>query len=198
MNNKPQQLVLASTSKPRQNLLQRLQIPFEIVAPDVDETPLPGETPEQLVQRLALQKAEVVAKKFPEALIIGADQVGVLDNKILGKPLTYENAFKQLREASGKTINFYIGMSLLNGKTQQSETILETFGVRYRNLTDAQIASYLKKEAPLECAGSCKVEGLGIALIDSFEGADFTALIGLPLIRLVNLLENAGLSPIED
>ncbi|MDR3478266.1 MAG: Maf family protein [Gammaproteobacteria bacterium] len=192
----PRQLILGSSSKPRQALLQRLQLPFEIAAPDVDETPLPNETPSELVYRLAEIKARAVALKYPDALIITADQVGVLDNQILGKPLTHKNAIKQLQQASGKRMQFFIGLCLLDARNQTQQIALETFDVLYRKLTPDQIQRYLKKEQPLECAGSCKAEGLGIALIEEFQGKDFSALIGLPLIRLVSMLEAAGLSPL--
>lgn len=190
------QLVLGSTSQPRKELLARLLLPFQVAAPDVDETPLAKETPTELVIRLAELKARTVAAKFPDALIIGADQVGVLDNNILGKPLTYENAAKQLRDASGKHMQFFIGLCLLDTRTGTKQTALETFDVVYRQLTNKQIEHYLQREQPLQCAGSCKAEGLGIALIEEFQGKDYTALIGLPLIRLVSMLKAAGLDPL--
>ncbi|HVY53606.1 MAG TPA: nucleoside triphosphate pyrophosphatase [Gammaproteobacteria bacterium] len=187
-------LVLGSTSTPRYALLQRLQIPFKVAAPNIDETPLPNETPQNLVQRLALEKAQAVAKQYPDALIIGADQVGVLDGVIQGKPLTYENAKIQLQNASGKTIKFYIGLCLYDSKKHEHQIAMEEFDVIYRILNMNMIEGYLKKEQPLQCAGSCKAEGLGIALIKEFRGTDFSALIGLPLIRLVEMLEQAGIS----
>jgi septum formation protein len=192
-----QKLILASSSKPRLSLLQRLQIPFDVVVPDVDETPLPHETPSQLVVRLAEKKARAVADKHPDALIIGADQVGVLRNEIQGKPHTYENAVKQLQQASGQRMRFFIGLCVLDAKTATHQMALEEFDVIYRQLTQTMIEKYLQKEQPFECAGSCKAEGLGIALIHEFQGTDFTALIGLPLIRLVNLLEHYGMNPLE-
>jgi len=195
MSNK--KLVLGSSSKPRQTLLQRLQIPFEIVAPELDESPLANEKAPDLVQRLAKEKAIKAAQAFPNALIIGADQVGILDNQILGKPLNDETAFTQLQAASGKRVQFYIGLCLLDASTQHYQLALEEFNVIYRPLTPEMIENYLRKEQPLECAGSCKVEGLGIALIEAFEGDDFTALIGLPLIRLVRMLEKAGMDPLK-
>ena len=190
------QLILGSTSQPRRELLQRLQIPFEICAPDLDETPLENETPKELVLRLAEAKARKVAESFSDALIIGADQVGVIDNTIQGKPLTYDKAVQQLTAASGKRMQFFIGLCVLDARKNISQIALEEFDVIYRDLTLPMIENYLKKETPFQCAGSCKAEGLGIALINEFSGKDFTALIGLPLIRLVNLLENAGLSPL--
>lgn len=191
-----QNLILASSSQPRQTLLKRLQIPFKIISPDVDETPLENETPEALVSRLAILKAKTVAKKTSNALIIAADQVGVFDNKIVGKPLTLENAKQQLLSMSGKQIDFYIGLCVLDTKNNFQQLAIERFNVLYRNLTETMVDNYLQKEKPLECAGSCKAEGLGITLIESFHGEDFSALIGLPLIRLTRMLESAGLNPL--
>jgi septum formation protein len=187
-------LILGSASKPRQMLLQRLQIPFEIASPDIDETPLPTESPMDLVTRLAVEKAQAVAKSFPDALIIGADQVGVLDDVILGKPLTHENAVAQLLKASGKRMRFYIGLCLLDAEKQSQQIAMEEFDVIFRPLTQEMIENYLQKEQPYQCAGSCKAEGLGITLIEEFQGKDFTALIGLPLIRLTRMLESAGIT----
>jgi MAF protein len=189
-------LILASTSKPRQELLQRLEISFDIVAPNIDETPRPNESPEDLVRRLAQQKAAVVAQKFPDHYIIGADQVGILNHTILGKPHSFENAYAQLKNASGQKIEFFTGLCLYQGTQQSYDIAVERFTVTYRTLTETMIKNYLKKEQPFNCAGSCKAEGLGIALIQEFNGPDFTALIGLPLIRLVAMLEKAGLNPL--
>jgi septum formation protein len=189
-------LILSSSSKPRKDLLQRLQIPFEILAPELDESALLNEAPEELVLRLAKEKAEKASEQFPDALIIGADQVGVLDNHILGKPETLEKAAKQLQAVSGKTIQFFIGLCLFDSRTQTHQLTLEKFKVVYKTLSPLMIEQYLKKEQPLQCAGSCKVEGLGITLIEDFEGKDFTALIGLPLLKLVRMLEKAGLNPL--
>lgn len=186
-----QQLVLASTSKPRQLLLQRLQIPFTVAASGVDETPLTNENPTAMVLRLAKEKAHAVKNQFPNALIIGVDQVGILDNTVLGKPLTQENAIKQLTQVSGKMVRFLIGLCLLNTGNNTEQLTLETYDVYYRQLTLPMIENYLKKESALECAGSLKAEGLGITLVEKFAGNDFTALIGLPLIKLTQLLEQA-------
>jgi MAF protein len=193
----PRQLILASTSEPRRELLRRLMIPFEIAGSDVDETPLDNESAEDIVLRLAETKARAVAGKFPDALIIGADQLGVVDGKIQGKPLSYENAKLQLREASGKKIEFFIGLCLLDARDNSRQLVLEKFDVVYRQLTDAMIENYLRKELPLHCAGSCMADGLGITLIEEFQGKDFSALIGLPLIHLVKMLETAGLNPLS-
>jgi septum formation protein len=176
--------------------LERLQLSFDIISPNIDETALPNETPHELVIRLAKEKALKSATEFPDALIIGADQVGVLDNHILGKPLTYENAFKQLQQASGKRMQFLIGLCLYDSQEETYQLTVEEFTVTYRQLTSKMIENYLKKEQPLACAGACQAEGLGIALIEQFEGQDFTALIGLPLIRLVSMLEKAGMGPL--
>jgi septum formation protein len=184
-----QELVLASTSKPRQLLLQRLQIPFTIAASDVDETPLPAESAKDLVQRLALAKATAVSSQFSNALIIGADQVAVVDGEIFGKPHILATAREQLLAASGKRMEFFIGLCLLDAVTQRSEVVLEKFDVIYRQLTPTLIDNYLRQEQPLACAGSCQADGLGIILIQEFQGLDFTALIGLPLIRLTSLLQ---------
>ncbi len=192
-----QKLILASSSQPRRQLLERLQIPFKISSPDIDETPHNNETPQELVLRLAEEKARIVGKQFPDAVIIGADQVGVLNNHIQGKPLTYDNAVKQLRQASGQRMRFFIGLCVLDTKTQRHQVTLEEFDVIYRELTDNMIEKYLRKEQPLQCAGSCKAEGLGITLIKEFQGTDFTALIGLPLIRLVTMLEEFNINPLE-
>lgn len=191
-----QPLILASSSKPRQMLLQRLQIPFTIGIPDIDETPMRNEHPMIMVQRLAMEKAKAISLAFPQALIIGADQVGCIHNKMLTKPLSYENAFAQLELVSGQCVRFFIGMCLFNAEDNTQQIILETYDVYFRKLKASMIKNYLDKEKPFECAGSFKAEGLGIALVEKFEGDDFTALTGLPLIKLTHLLLDAGLGPI--
>lgn len=190
MNSQP--LVLASTSIYRSQLLSTLQIPFQTAAPDVDETPLPGESAEQTSWRLAQVKAQVVAKRFPDALIIGSDQVALLDGKQIGKPLNHDNAVLQLRSMRGKTVTFYTALSLLNAASGEMQTDVAITRVGFRNLSDDEIERYLKKEQPYHCAGSAKSEGLGIALISRIEGDDPNALIGLPLILLVGMLEKQG------
>lgn len=185
-------LILASSSSSRKHLLERLQLPFEIFAPHIDETPLPNESPIKLVKRLAIAKAKVHADKFADALIIGCDQVAVLDNDIVSKPETHENAVTQLKKSSGKKINFFTGICLLNSETNHMQVAIEKFTVKYRALTDEMIETYLQKEKPYHCAGSIKVEGLGIALLESVSGKDPTALPGLPLIVLIKMLENEG------
>ncbi|MBI2311347.1 MAG: septum formation inhibitor Maf [Betaproteobacteria bacterium] len=189
---KTQQIVLASGSPYRRQLLARLQLPFDISVPDVDETPLPGETPEITASRLARAKARRVAEKMPDALIIGSDQVAVLEGVALGKPLAHENAVRQLRFMSGKTVVFHTALCLLNGRTGRLQEQVVPYRVTMRSLTDAQIEHYLEKEQPYQCAGSARTEGLGIALIASMQGDDPNALIGLPLIALVDMLAGEG------
>ena len=189
-----QLLVLASTSIYRSQLLSTLQIPFQTAAPDVDETPLPGESAEQTSWRLSRIKAQVVAKRFPNALIIGSDQVALLDGQQIGKPLNHDNAVLQLSAMRGKTVEFYTALTLLNAVNSEMQTDVAITKVSFRCLSDEQIERYLKKEQPYHCAGSAKSEGLGIALISSIRGDDPNALIGLPLILLVSMLEKQGVS----
>ena len=183
-----QLLVLASTSVYRSELLKRLQLPFETAAPDVDETPLPGELARATSLRLAQKKARAVAADFPDALIIGSDQVALLEGKQIGKPLTHDNAVNQLRAMRGKTTIFHTALALLNSKTGRMQTEVTENHVTLRNLTDAEIEGYLLKEQPYHCAGSAKSEGLGIALMSKMTGDDPNALIGLPLILLTEML----------
>lgn len=189
----PQKLILASSSPYRRELLERLKIPFEVTAPEVDETPHPGETPDKLVERLAIEKAQKIAGKTRGALVIGSDQVAVYNGNIVGKPHSHDTAVQQLREASGRTVTLYTGLALINADTQRIQREIIPFRVTFRRLTDDQIESYLRKEQPYSCAGSVKSEGLGIALLEKFEGDDPNTLIGLPLIRLVRMLENEGI-----
>lgn len=186
-------LILASSSPFRRELLERLKIPFEVMAPEVDETPRPGETPENLVERLAIGKAQKIAAQHPDALVIGSDQVAVYDGVIVGKPHSHDNAVRQLRSASGKTVTLYTGLALVNAGTRRVQCEVIPYRVTFRALTDAQIESYLRKEQPYSCAGSVRSEGLGIALLEKFAGDDPNTLIGLPLIRLVRMLENEGI-----
>ncbi|WEM41375.1 Maf family protein [Photobacterium sp. DA100] len=189
-----QPLLLASTSPFRQSLLQKLGLPFTTAKPDADETPQPNEPAEQLVTRLAKAKALACADEHGDHLIIGSDQVCVIDGKIIGKPHTAENACRQLKAASGQTITFYTGLCLHNAKTGESEVICEPFHVHFRQLTDAEIRHYVEREQPLNCAGSFKSEGLGIALFDKLEGRDPNTLVGLPLIALREMLAKQGVS----
>ncbi len=184
-----QQLVLGSTSPFRRQLLEKLGLPFDTAAPETDETPLEGEGPEQLVARLAEAKARAVAVQYPEALIIGSDQVAVNDGEILGKPHTHDKAMEQLRNASGKHVRFLTGLCLYNAASDTAQVEVVPFDVVFRELTDQMIDNYLKAEQPYNCAGSFKSEAMGIALFEKLEGEDPNSLIGLPLIRLVRMLE---------
>lgn len=194
MNNT--KLVLASSSPYRRELLERLGIPFEVLAPEVDETPLEDEPAPTLVERLSISKAKAAAEKFPDALIIGSDQVAVHNGRIVGKPHTHDNAVQQLREASGSRITLYTGLALLNATTGNVQSEVVPFHVVFRPLTKEQIENYLRKEQPYKCAGSVRAEGLGISLLERFEGEDPNTLIGLPLIRLVRMLEKEGVQVI--
>ena len=195
MSTQPE-LILGSTSIYRRELLERLKIPFRVEAPDIDETPLENETPQQLVERLSFEKARTVAANNPGSLVIGSDQVAVHDGKIVGKPLTHDKAMQQLREANGKEIVLYTGLSLFKADTGESQTEVIPFHVVFRRLTEEQLENYLHKEQPYHCAGSVKSEGLGIALLERFDGEDPNTLIGLPLIRLIRMLEHFGVSVI--
>ncbi len=188
-----QLLVLASTSIYRSELLGRLKIPFQIATPDIDETPLAGESAQQTAWRLSQGKARAVVTRYPDALIIGSDQIAVLDKQHLGKPLTHENATRQLRAMSGKSVTFYTALSLLNARNGEMQTAIAENRVSFRELSDSEIEAYLHKEQPYHCAGSAKSEGLGIALISRMEGDDPNALIGLPLILLVTMLRKQGM-----
>ncbi len=187
------QLVLASTSPFRRELLSRLGIPFETANPQTDESPLPGETPEATALRLSEAKARAVAHIYPDALIIGSDQVAVLDGQIFGKPGTHEKAVGQLKAMRGKTVDFFTGLCLLDSKTGEAHVRGIPTLVTFRNLTDDEIESYLVRERPYNCAGSAKSEGLGIAVIARMQGDDPNALIGLPLIALCDMLGETGL-----
>jgi septum formation protein len=186
-------LILGSTSRYRRELLQRLHLPFEVAAPDVDETPMPGEAPEALARRLALAKARAVAARHPEAVVIGSDQVADLDGEPLGKPGTHERAVAQLQRMRGRTVVFQTALSVVCLASGFEMSDLAPVRVRFRQLNDAEIDTYLRLEQPYDCAGSAKSEGLGIALLESIENDDPTALIGLPLIRTTRLLRAAGL-----
>lgn len=184
-----QNLILASSSVYRRELLQRLQLPFSCISPEVDETPLAGELPQETALRLAAVKARKVAEAHPDALIIGCDQVATLDNQQLGKPLHHDKAVKQLSMMRGREVVFHSALCLYNAATGNIQAEVINYVVKFRNLTDDQIERYLRKEQPYHCAGSAKSEGLGIALIESMTGEDPNALIGLPLIRLVSMLQ---------
>ena len=187
-------IVLASSSKYRAALLARLQLPFETANPDVDEAVLEGEVPEDLVQRLAEAKARAVAARFPQAMVIGSDQVAVCDDQILGKPGTEARAREQLAQLSGKRVRFLTGLCLLNAADDRSQlTVVET-PVLFRDLSEREIADYVTREQPVDCAGAFKSEGLGIALFREIGGPDPNALIGLPLIELCVMLTSEGVN----
>jgi MAF protein len=190
------QLVLASSSRYRRALLEQLRVPFVCASPDIDETPLPGETVDALVARLALAKARALSGKFPDALIIGSDQACALDGQILGKPGTATHAQAQLRACSGRELRFHTGLVLYDARNHSWQHSVDTFTVRFRDLADTEIAYYVEQEQPFDCAGSFKVEGLGITLFSALEGRDFNSLIGLPLLSLCALLRQAGLNPL--
>jgi len=183
-------LVLGSSSPFRKMLLERLMVPFTTANPDIDESARDNETPVELVERLAIEKAQAVAQDHPNSLIIGSDQVALHGDEVVGKPHTHERAVEQLRSASGKKITLYTGLALLNSETGRVQSGIIPFTVHFKTLSEHVIESYLRKEEPYNCAGSVKSEGLGIALMDRFDGDDPNALIGLPLIRLVAMLEN--------
>ena len=185
-------IILASTSQYRKQILAKLDLPFSCCDPRVDETHLADESPEELVVRLAEAKAKAGALQYPQGLVIGSDQVAVIDGKIIGKPLNHETAVKQLTASSGKVITFYTGISLHNITSGHSDSRCETFKVHFRLLSPQQIEHYLSREQPYYCAGSFKCEGLGIALFERLEGNDLNTLIGLPLITLTEMLARQG------
>ncbi len=186
-------LILASTSRYRKALLEKLGLPFQCVSPEVDETPIPGESAEALVSRLAQAKAMAIAECHDHGLIIGSDQVCVCDGQILGKPGTVENAVAQLMRAQGKHVTFLTGLCVIDAASGHAEQMVEPFAVHFRSLDEAAIRRYVEAELPLDCAGSFKCEGMGIVLFEALEGRDPNALIGLPLIALINLLGRHGL-----
>ena len=186
-------LVLASSSPYRRELLTRLRLPFTWSAPQIDESRRPNEGAEALVRRLSLEKAQALSASHPQHLIIGSDQVAVLGSQIIGKPHTLERAREQLMAASGNSVTFLTGLTLLNSATGQQQTDCVPFTVHFRTLSEAQIMRYLNAEQPFDCAGSFKAEGLGISLFRSTEGSDSNSLIGLPLIRLVDMLQASGI-----
>lgn len=190
------QIILASTSVSRRKVLEKLAIPFQCVPPICDETPLVGESAQQLVVRLSQIKAQSLVDKYPDSLIIGSDQVGVLDGTIIGKPHTDNNARQQLKNSSGKTVTFYTGMTVINTNTRESVTLCEPFNVTFRALSECEINAYVAKEQPLHCAGSFKCDELGITLFEKLEGEDIHSLIGLPLIKLNHIMIDMGYNPL--
>lgn len=189
-------LILASTSRYRRELLQRLRMPFDVQSPDVDETPLPGETPLALAQRLALAKARAVADRHPDAIVIGSDQVADLDGQAIGKPGSHERAVAQLRTMRGRQVVFQTAVAVVQLSAGFARGAVAPVSVQFRHLTDAEIEHYLRAEQPYDCAGSAKCETLGIALAASIQSDDPTALVGLPLILTCELLRAAGLDPL--
>lgn len=185
-------LLLASSSPYRRELLNRLRLPFVCASPDIDESRQPNESAIDLVTRLAREKAMALAEQFPDHLIIGSDQMAVLGEQILGKPHTFERAFEQLKASSGNSVSFLTGLALFNSRTGQCQVDCVPFTVHLRALDDARITRYLHAEQPYDCAGSFKAEGLGVSLFRSTEGPDATSLVGLPLIRLVDMLMSEG------
>ena len=190
-------LILGSTSRYRSELLQRLHLPFDVMAPQVDETPLPGEAPAALALRLALAKARAVAQRHPTAVVIGADQVADLDGLPIGKPGNHERATAQLRQLSGRRAVFQTAVAVVRADKGFEQALLAPVAVQFRTLGDAEIEHYLRLEEPYDCAGSAKCETLGIALLAAIDSDDPTALIGLPLIRTCALLRAAGLDPLQ-
>ena len=186
-------LVLASSSIYRKKQLQQLQLNFSVIAPFIDETPLANETPKQTALRLSIEKARSVGLQHSNTLVIGCDQVASFEGKPLGKPLSHENAVKQLRIMQGKEIIFHSGICLFNAVTGNIQSSVVDIQVKFRSLSDQQIENYLMREQPYDCAGSAKSEGLGVALLDYIRGDDPNALIGLPLIQLVTMLEKEGI-----
>jgi len=190
-------IVLGSTSPFRKALLERLYIDFDCDSPDIDETPLDNEPVEEMVVRLAIEKARAISARHPDSLIIGSDQSAILNGEKLSKPGNFDNAFKQLTRASGQKITFQTGLCLLNTGSGNIQSSCIPYTVVFKKLTSKMIENYLHKEEPYNCAGSFKSEGLGIALFERFEGDDPNALIGLPLIQLINFLDNEGFSILD-
>ena len=190
-------LILASSSSARRQLLDRLGIPYTAISPDINETPLPFEDVETLVFRLAMEKAQKIAAACPDAIVIGADQVGTLDKTILCKPMNHATAVQQLRQVSHRVVRFYTGLCVLDASSGSIQGCVETYDVYFRELSDTVIENYLRKENALHCAGSLRVEGLGMALIHKLSGEDYTALIGLPLIKLIEMLGKVSVDVLE-
>lgn len=195
MSSRP--LLLASSSPYRRELLERFGLPFETASPDIDESPRPGDSPEQLATRLAESKARALANQYPQHWIIGSDQVACLpDGTLLSKPASHEQAASQLQRSSGQTVQFLTGLTLLDPSADRAQAHCERFSVQFRELSEEEIEGYLNKEQPYDCAGSFRMEGLGITLFKAMEGRDPNSLIGLPLIALNDMLRNWGLNPL--
>ncbi|WP_025733471.1 Maf family protein [Carnimonas nigrificans] len=189
-------LILASSSPYRRMLLERLQLPFITASPDIDESRRPGESPSVLAERLAVEKARALAAQYPDAVIIGSDQVCASDDTVLGKPGSAEKAHEQLARFSGRTVDFYTGLCVINTANGGEQVAVERSIVTFRTLTASQINAYVEREQPLDCAGAFRMEGLGIALFERIEGDDPNTLIGLPLIRLCQMLSSTGIDPL--
>ena len=186
-------IILASSSPYRKALLSRLEIPFDTVSPNIDESPLPDESPESLAGRLSKEKTLAVGEHKSNHIIIASDQVASVQNTILNKPGNFENAHKQLRLCSGESVVFYTGLAVFNSQSNNLQLVIDRYDVKFRRLSTQAITRYLKKEQPFDCAGSFKMEGLGISLFEKMQGNDPNSLIGLPLIELVSLLDNEGI-----
>nr|WP_194842701.1 nucleoside triphosphate pyrophosphatase [Endozoicomonas sp. OPT23] len=193
----PTKLLLASSSSYRRSLLERLGLEFQSQSPDIDESPIPNESPKDLVKRLSLGKAKALASDYPDHLIIASDQVAQFGQKILGKPHTVEKAIGQLSSFNGQSVTFHTGLCLLNTRTGNYQLDTVPFTVHFRELSEQQIRFYINEERPLDCAGSFMCEGLGITLFKKMEGDDPNSLIGLPLIRLTEMLNNEGVDPLN-
>lgn len=192
-----QKLILGSSSKYRQSLLKRLQIPFTTLSPDINESQLTGETPENYIERITKAKAEALKSQLDDnSILITSDQCATFDGAIIGKPLTKEKAIKQLQSFSGKTVTFLTGLYTYSSLSQQSRYILSEFKVSFRELSTCEIERYIDLESPLDCAGSFKCEGLGVALFEKMEGEDPTSLVGLPLIETCKSLRQLGMNPL--
>lgn len=191
-------LILGSTSPFRKEILAKLNIPFDCAKPNIDESALDNESPVALVERLAIEKAKAVASEYPDALIIGSDQVAMCDGEILGKPHNFENAVKQLEKFSNKTVVFYTGLCVYDSGLDYTTALVEPFLVHFKDLSRDEIENYLHAEQPYNCAGSFKSEGLGICLFEKLEGNDPNTLIGLPLIKLVALLKQHGVDVLAE
>lgn len=190
-------LVLASSSRTRKSVLEKIEIPFTVAVPDIDETPNPNESPQELVLRLSLAKARRVAETHPKHLIIGSDQVAVHNNQIVGKPKDRDQAINQLQSSSGRIISLYTGLALLNSSTGSTQSDVLQYQVYFRKLTQKMILDYIDRDKPYDCGGSLRSEGLGIALLKKFEGDDPNILLGLPLIRLIDMLHEEQVFPLE-
>ena len=189
-------LILASGSVYRKRLMQQLQLEFMTCSPNIDELPRVKETAQAMVLRLAIEKAQAVAKIYPGHIIISSDQAAVLNNQIMGKPHYFEQALEQLKRASGNTVVFYTSLCVLNTASGCQQLAVDEYQVTFRPLTDSEIIHYIERDKPFDCAGSFKAESLGILLFESMQGNDYNSLIGLPLIKLTGMLKNEGISPV--